>query len=63
MFQLHLAALASLKGEILDLSSRLHTVTQERDLLEKTLSKTQVTHLVAVIVMPVLKPKLVYIIT
>ncbi|KAJ9578304.1 hypothetical protein L9F63_005470, partial [Diploptera punctata] len=38
---LHLAALASLKGEILDLSSRLHTVTQERDLLEKTLSKTQ----------------------
>ncbi|KDR23021.1 hypothetical protein L798_02176, partial [Zootermopsis nevadensis] len=39
--KLHLAALASLKGEILDLSSRLHTVTQERDLLEKTLSKTQ----------------------
>jgi hypothetical protein len=42
MLQLHLAALASLKGEILDLSSRLHTVTQERDLLEKTLNKTQV---------------------
>ncbi|GFG35636.1 hypothetical protein Cfor_02558 [Coptotermes formosanus] len=40
--KLHLAALASLKGEILDLSSRLHTVTQERDLLEKTLNKTQV---------------------
>ncbi|XP_068082210.1 colorectal mutant cancer protein isoform X2 [Anabrus simplex] len=39
--KLHLAALASLKGEILDLSSRLHTVTQERDLLEKTLNKTQ----------------------
>nr|CAD7572362.1 unnamed protein product [Timema californicum] len=39
--QLHLAALASLKGEILDLSSRLHSVTQERDLLEKTLTKTQ----------------------
>nr|CAD7402616.1 unnamed protein product [Timema poppensis] len=38
---LHLAALASLKGEILDLSSRLHSVTQERDLLEKTLTKTQ----------------------
>ncbi|XP_049785034.1 colorectal mutant cancer protein isoform X1 [Schistocerca cancellata] len=39
--KLHLAALASLKGEILDLSNRLHTVTQERDLLEKTLNKTQ----------------------
>ncbi|XP_063231776.1 colorectal mutant cancer protein isoform X2 [Bacillus rossius redtenbacheri] len=39
--KLHLAALASLKGEILDLSSRLHSVTQERDLLDKSLNKIQ----------------------
>lgn len=37
--QLHLAALASLKGEILDLSSRLQRVTGERDAFEKKLSK------------------------
>ncbi|XP_071826338.1 colorectal mutant cancer protein-like isoform X1 [Apostichopus japonicus] len=36
---LHLAALASLKGEILDLSSRLQRVTTERDAFEKKLSK------------------------
>ncbi|RZF48714.1 hypothetical protein LSTR_LSTR011344 [Laodelphax striatellus] len=39
--KLHLAALASLRGEILDLSTRLQTVTEERDLLEKTLADTQ----------------------
>ncbi|GLG94549.1 Uncharacterized protein GBIM_01746 [Gryllus bimaculatus] len=40
--KLHLAALTSLKGEILDLSNRLHSVTQERDLLEERLTKAQV---------------------
>lgn len=40
VFQLHLAALASLRGEILDLSSRLQAVTEERDILEKSLSQS-----------------------
>ncbi|ROT73250.1 Colorectal mutant cancer protein [Penaeus vannamei] len=39
--ELHLAALGSLKGEILELSSRLKLVSQERDMLEKTLTVTQ----------------------
>ncbi|KAG0714225.1 Colorectal mutant cancer protein [Chionoecetes opilio] len=39
--ELHLAALGSLKGEILELSSRLKVLSQERDLLEKTLTVTQ----------------------
>lgn len=38
--KLHLAALASLRGEILDLSSRLQAVTEERDILEKSLSQS-----------------------
>ena len=42
MLQLHLAALTSLKGEILDLSSRLHAASQERDLLETALTRTEV---------------------
>jgi hypothetical protein len=41
-FQLHLAALASLKAEVSDLTTRLRTVTSERDILEKTLNKIQV---------------------
>ncbi|XP_075221405.1 colorectal mutant cancer protein-like [Lycorma delicatula] len=41
--KLHLAALASLRGEILDLSSRLQAVTEERDLLEKSLAQAQST--------------------
>ncbi|XP_071542870.1 colorectal mutant cancer protein isoform X2 [Panulirus ornatus] len=39
--KLHLAALGSLKGEILELSSRLKMISQERDILEKTLTVTQ----------------------
>ncbi|KAK8387627.1 hypothetical protein O3P69_018262 [Scylla paramamosain] len=39
--ELHLAALGSLKGEILELSSRLKVLSQERDMLEKTLTVTQ----------------------
>lgn len=41
--QLHLAALASLRGEILDLTSRLHTVTQERDVLERAAAQAEQT--------------------
>uniref|UniRef100_A0A1B6E8N5 EF-hand domain-containing protein n=1 Tax=Clastoptera arizonana TaxID=38151 RepID=A0A1B6E8N5_9HEMI len=40
--KLHLAALASLRGEILDLSTRLNAVTEERDLLEKSLSQAHI---------------------
>ncbi|XP_073914973.1 colorectal mutant cancer protein isoform X2 [Castor canadensis] len=39
--QLHLAALASLKGDILELNKRLQQTERERDLLEKKLSKAQ----------------------
>ncbi|KAK4316300.1 hypothetical protein Pmani_012521 [Petrolisthes manimaculis] len=39
--ELHLAALGSLKGEILELSSRLKVLSQERDMLQKTLTVTQ----------------------
>lgn len=39
---MHLAALASLRGEILDLSTRLHAVSEERDLLEKSLTQAQI---------------------
>ncbi|XP_054258282.1 colorectal mutant cancer protein-like isoform X3 [Macrosteles quadrilineatus] len=39
--KLHLAALASLRGEILDLTSRLHAVTHERDMLERTVAQTE----------------------
>lgn len=39
--ELHLAALGSLKGEILELSTRLKVLTQERDLLKNTLTVTQ----------------------
>ncbi|XP_070545684.1 colorectal mutant cancer protein-like isoform X3 [Ptychodera flava] len=38
---LHLAALASLKGEIIELTNRLQHVTAERDSLERKLAKTQ----------------------
>ena len=41
-FQLHLAALTSLKSEILDLSGRLQHVTAEKETVEKQLSKHQV---------------------
>lgn len=37
-----MAALESLKSEILDLSNRLKCVTQERDHFEKALSKAEV---------------------
>ncbi|XP_066965341.1 colorectal mutant cancer protein isoform X1 [Macrobrachium rosenbergii] len=39
--EVHLATLESLKDEILELSSRLKVVSQERDILEKTLTVTQ----------------------
>ncbi|CAH1251535.1 MCC [Branchiostoma lanceolatum] len=41
---LHLAALASLKGEILELSTRLQSTASERDTLEKKLAKAQCEH-------------------
>ncbi|ETE57739.1 Colorectal mutant cancer protein, partial [Ophiophagus hannah] len=37
----HLAALASLKGDIVDLNKRLQQTERERDLLEKKLAKAQ----------------------
>ena len=40
--QLHLAALTSLKGEIIELNNRLHHVTSERDILEKQVNRLQV---------------------
>ncbi|KAG1675837.1 Colorectal mutant cancer protein [Nymphon striatum] len=40
-YTLHLAALASLKGEIYELSNRLQHVGQDRDLLEKQFTKAQ----------------------
>ncbi|KAK7067309.1 hypothetical protein SK128_003168 [Halocaridina rubra] len=39
--EVHLAALGTLKNEIIDLSSRLKIISQERDMLEKTLTVTQ----------------------
>uniref|UniRef100_A0ABK0LX18 MCC regulator of WNT signaling pathway n=1 Tax=Rattus norvegicus TaxID=10116 RepID=A0ABK0LX18_RAT len=39
--ELHLAALASLKGDIVELNKRLQQTERERDLLEKTLAKAQ----------------------
>lgn len=44
MLQFHLAALASLKGDIVDLNKRLQQTERERDLLEKKLAKAQVSH-------------------
>ncbi|XP_038076690.1 colorectal mutant cancer protein-like isoform X2 [Patiria miniata] len=40
--ELHLAALASLKGEIIELTNRLQRVSAERDVLDKKLGKAQV---------------------
>jgi len=42
LFQLHLAALTSLKREISDLTGRLHAALQERQVLEAALSKLEV---------------------
>lgn len=42
LLQLHLAALASLRAEITELNTRLHSVTEERDILENALKKCQV---------------------
>ncbi|XP_053557526.1 colorectal mutant cancer protein isoform X4 [Bombina bombina] len=39
--KLHLAALASLKGDIVDLNKRLQQTEKERDMLEKKLAKSQ----------------------
>uniref|UniRef100_A0A1W7RIC0 Harmonin-binding protein USHBP1 PDZ-binding domain-containing protein n=1 Tax=Agkistrodon contortrix contortrix TaxID=8713 RepID=A0A1W7RIC0_AGKCO len=39
--EFHLAALASLKGDIVDLNKRLQQTERERDLLEKKLAKAQ----------------------
>ncbi|MGH0185638.1 UNVERIFIED_CONTAM: hypothetical protein FKN15_018229 [Acipenser sinensis] len=39
--KLHLAALASLKGDIVELNKRLQQTERERDLLEKRLGKAQ----------------------
>ena len=41
-FQLHQAALTSLKGEIIELRSRLQRENLERDSLEKQLNKLHV---------------------
>ena len=41
-FQLHLAALGSLRGEISELHARLQRAAQDRDTLEQALAKTQV---------------------
>ena len=41
-FQLHLASLGSLRGEISELHSRLQRTVQDRDTLEQALAKTQV---------------------
>lgn len=45
VLQLHLAALASLKGDIVELNKRLQQTERERDLLEKKLAKAQVSDL------------------
>lgn len=42
LFQLHLAALGSLRGEISELHARLQRAAQDRDTLEQALAKTQV---------------------
>lgn len=42
--KLHLAALASLKGDIVELNKRLQQTEKERDLLEKKLAKAQVSN-------------------
>uniref|UniRef100_A0A8D9B249 Colorectal mutant cancer protein n=1 Tax=Cacopsylla melanoneura TaxID=428564 RepID=A0A8D9B249_9HEMI len=39
--KLHLAALSSLRNEILDLNTRLQNVTEERDMYEKIVQKSQ----------------------
>ena len=41
-FQLHLAALGSLRGEISELHARLQRAAQDRETLEQALAKTQV---------------------
>ncbi|XP_043920145.1 colorectal mutant cancer protein isoform X1 [Protopterus annectens] len=41
LVKLHLAALASLKGDVVDLNKRLQQTERERDLLEKKLAKAQ----------------------
>ncbi|KAI5706184.1 hypothetical protein M8J75_005634 [Diaphorina citri] len=41
--KLHLAALSSLRNEILDLNTRLQNVTEERDMYEKLVQKSQST--------------------
>ncbi|XP_068103386.1 colorectal mutant cancer protein isoform X1 [Hyperolius riggenbachi] len=45
---LHLAALASLKGDIVELNKRLQQTERERDILEKKLAKSQVGELTTV---------------
>lgn len=49
LFQLHLAALASLKGDIVELNKRLQQTEKERDLLEKKLAKAQVRNILKII--------------
>ncbi|KAL8203528.1 UNVERIFIED_CONTAM: hypothetical protein K2H54_056172 [Gekko kuhli] len=41
VLQLHLAALASLKGDVVELNKRLQQTERERDMLEKKLAKAQ----------------------
>jgi len=48
LFQLHLAAMSSLKGEIIELSSRLQRVHAEKDILDKQFAKLHVWLLFAV---------------
>lgn len=50
MLQFHLAALASLKGDIVDLNKRLQQTERERDLLEKKLAKAQVSYYPTIII-------------
>jgi len=42
VLQLHLAAMSSLKGEIMELSSRLQRVKAEKDVLDKQFAKLHV---------------------
>jgi len=48
MLQLHLAAMSSLKGEIIELSGRLQRVHAEKDILDKQFAKLHVLHLILI---------------
>ena len=48
VLQLHLAAMSSLKGEIIELSGRLQRVHAEKDVLDKQFAKLHVCCLIFV---------------